>query len=96
LLSRTVVVNWVQEVTDMRPFLLALALALAAPASPQPAGRPSVTPSPMPAETLFSRRALRQARLILQMRLLQLHGERLECVKSAIIQRLPPDVRPRP
>lgn len=80
----------------MRPFLLAVALALATPASPQPARRhPSAALGPATPETLFSHRALRQARLILQMRLLQLREERLECVRSAILHHLPPDVRPR-
>jgi hypothetical protein len=38
---------------------------------------------------LFSRRALRQARLLIQMRLLQLRDERLECIREALRRQLP-------
>ena len=58
-------------------------------------------PSPEPsaanassADALFSRRALRRARLLIQMRMLQLREVRLECAREAILRRLPPDLRP--
>jgi hypothetical protein len=66
--------------------LLAIVLAARPAASPSPA---SVSP-----ESLFSQRALRQARLIIQMRLLQLHDEQLECVREALLRRLPNALRP--
>lgn len=46
-------------------------------------------------EELYSRRALRRARLIIELRLLQFRKERLECVRGAILRNLPPDLRPR-
>lgn len=49
---------------------------------------------PLSPEQLFSRRALRRARLLIQMRMLQLRDERLECVREAILRRLAPDLRP--
>lgn len=54
--------------------------------------RPRPTTSP---EELYSRRALRRARLIIEMRLLEFRKERLECIRSAILRQLPPDLRPR-
>ncbi|HZV77925.1 MAG TPA: hypothetical protein VFF63_09235 [Candidatus Babeliales bacterium] len=72
----------------LKVFALVSILIAAAPASPSPAPR-----SP---DELFSRRALRQARLLIQMRLLQLHDERLECIRAALLRQLPdalwPDV----
>jgi hypothetical protein len=64
--------------------------AAAAPL-PSPAPRPTTSPSPaaVSPDQLFSRRALRRARLLIQMRLLQLHDERLECVRQALLRRLP-------
>lgn len=56
------------------------------------AARPaSKTPSP---DDLYSRRALRRVRFIIEMRLLELRKERLECVREAILRNLPPDLRP--
>lgn len=46
-------------------------------------------------EELYARRALRRVRLIIEMRLLQLREERLECVRQAILRNLPPDLRPQ-
>lgn len=63
-------------------------------------GAPLRTPTPTvrhraPApEELYSRRALRRARLIIELRMLQLRKERLECVRRAIIRNLPPELRP--
>ena len=53
---------------------------------------PSPRPSTPPASTLFSRRALRNARLLIQLRMLELREERLDCVREAIIRRLPPEL----
>jgi hypothetical protein len=50
--------------------------------------------SPSP-EALYSRRALRRTRLIIELRLLEFRKERLECVRRAILRNLPPDLRPR-
>ena len=63
------------------------------PAAEHPRHRiasPAVSP-----EDLYSRRALRRARLIIELRLLELRKERLECVRRAILRNLPPDLRPR-
>ncbi|HXW75987.1 MAG TPA: hypothetical protein VEJ20_01105 [Candidatus Eremiobacteraceae bacterium] len=59
---------------------------------------PTATPSPAPAvpDQLFSRRALRQARLLIEMRMMQLRDERLECVREALLRRLPEALRPEP
>lgn len=80
----------------MRLLLLLWLLGLA-PGSPPPAAAhatPSATASPVTPEAFFSRRALRRARLLIQMRMLQLRDDRLECVREIILRRLPPDLRP--
>lgn len=74
-------------------FILTAVLIAAAPASmgtPAPS-RASASPSaaPLTPEELFSRRALRRARLLIQMRMLQLRDERLECVREALRRQLP-------
>ncbi len=75
--------------------LLAMLLAARAPGAaapaPPPSPRPSARPSPaaLTPDQLFSRRALRRARLLIEMRLLQLRDERLECVRRALLRRLP-------
>jgi hypothetical protein len=78
--------------------LLAILLPAMAPApslpSPHPSGHPSPAAMPLSPEQLFSRRALRRARLLIQMRMLQLRDERLECAREAILRRLAPDLRP--
>ncbi len=53
-------------------------------ATPAPARARSAAP-----EQLYSRRALRRARIIVQMRLFELREERLERVERAIERRLP-------
>jgi hypothetical protein len=71
--------------------LALLAAPVAATAPSAGPGRPAASPSPgaLSPVALFSRRALRRARLLIQMRLLQLHDERLECVRAALLRRLP-------
>ncbi len=68
-------------------------LLAAAPAYTRADDRSGPTARPSPAtlspDELFSRRALRQARLLIQMRMLQLRDERLECVRAALRRRLP-------
>lgn len=73
-------------------FLLAILLAVATPgpgpaAAPREAARPS--PDPLSPASIFSRRALRRAKLLIQMRMLQLGEERLECIRAALERRLP-------
>jgi len=46
---------------------------------------------PPPAAVLYSRRALRRARTILQLKLLELRAERLERVRKAIERHVPID-----
>jgi hypothetical protein len=76
----------------------ATALTLAA-TQPAPQEHPAPKPSTAAVEPagpgdLFSKRALRRAQLIIQMRMLELREERLECVRRAILRRLPPELRP--
>ncbi len=63
----------------------------AAPSAPpaHPTARPSPAASISP-DALFSRRALRRARLLIQMRMLQFRNERLDCVRAALLRQLPP------
>jgi hypothetical protein len=68
-------------------------LGKVSPALANPAPSPSATRTPIPGP-LLSPRALRRARLLIQMRMLQLRDERLDCVRAAILRRLPPDLRP--
>jgi hypothetical protein len=55
---------------------------------------PSATPHDVAPSALLSRRALRNARLLIQMRLLELRSERLECVRAAILRKLPAELIP--
>ncbi len=82
----------------MRLFLvIALLLGSTAPAA-SPVARSHATASPSPApltpEDLFSRRALRRARLLIQMRVMQFREERLECIRAALQRRLPDSLWP--
>ena len=72
-------------------FISILLAAAPAYAHVADASRPTASPSPatLSPDELFSRRALRQARLLIQMRMLQLRDERLECVRAALRRRLP-------
>lgn len=72
--------------------LLSMLLASAPVSAPSPAPARSATPGPPAAispDELYSRRALRQARILIQMRMLQLRDERLECVREALMRQLP-------
>ena len=71
------------------PHLVLAALLLAASANPSPQPSPGASPAPLTADQLFSRRALRRARLLIQMRMMQLRDEQLECVREALLRRLP-------
>jgi hypothetical protein len=44
------------------------------------------------AQVLYSRRALRRARILLQLKLLELREERLACVRAALDRHLPADM----
>lgn len=59
--------------------------ARAAPCKPH---GPTFVSAPLP----YSARALRRARRLLELRLLELREERLERVRSVVIRRLPPDL----
>jgi hypothetical protein len=74
----------------MHLIALSLLLGLASPA-PVGAARPPAHASPasLSPDALFSRRALRRARLLIQMRVMQLRDERLECIRGALKRRLP-------
>jgi hypothetical protein len=79
-------------------FVLLVMLALfTAPASlprEKVSPAPSAAPTDVAPSALLSRRALRNARLLIQMRLLELRSERLECVRAAILRRLPAELVP--
>ena len=79
----------------MRLFALLLLLLAPTPAASPAASPAPRTPGVLSPDELFSRRALLRARLLIQMRLLELHEERLDCVRAAILRRLPPALRPR-
>jgi hypothetical protein len=76
----------------MRLFLLIVLLGSTWPAaSPvaQSHAAASQSPVPLTPEDLFSRRALRRARLLIQMRVMQFREERLECIRAALRRQLP-------
>jgi hypothetical protein len=77
--------------------LISLLLASTAPAaSPVAQSRATARPSAAqpPPEELFSRRALRRARLLIQMRVMQFHEERLDCIRAALRRQLPDSLWP--
>jgi len=79
-------------------YILPLAAAIAfssAPVKPRAQTSPGPTLKSQRLEQLLSKRALRRARLLIQLRLYELRDERLECVRSAILRRLPWDLRPQ-
>jgi hypothetical protein len=77
----------------MNIFALIAALLAAAPASAAGSApsRPAAAPSPaaIAPDELFSRRALRRARLLIQMRMVELRDEQLDCIRQALLRRLP-------
>ncbi|HZY96590.1 MAG TPA: hypothetical protein VFE35_05770 [Candidatus Cybelea sp.] len=78
--------------------LLAPAVLAPVPAAVRSApGQATASPSPVPLspDALFSRRALRRAKLLIQMRMFQLRNERLECVRAALLRQLPAALRPQ-
>ena len=83
----------------MRLFALLSILFAASPAAaqPPPAAQATARPSPAPLspDALFSRRALRRAKLLIQMRMFQLRNERLECLSAALVRQLPAALRPQ-
>jgi len=79
----------------MLSMTLSIVLIAAALAGGCPSPRPS-SPSPLPFDAVLGRRALQHARTLIQLRMLQLREERLECVREAILRRLPADLVPEP
>ncbi|HVR48007.1 MAG TPA: hypothetical protein VMT95_15360 [Candidatus Binatia bacterium] len=77
-------------------FALVSILLCARPvASPSPSAAPIAPASlPLSPDALYSRRALRRAKILIQMRMLQFREERLECVRAALLRQLPPALRP--
>ncbi len=79
---------------DLLPLVTAIAFSSAsvkphAPASPAPGAQFQRV------DQLLSKRALRRAKLVIQLRLYELRDERLGCVRKAILRRLPWDLRPQ-
>ncbi len=74
--------------------LLSILLAARPAASPSPSAAPAAS-MPLSPDALYSRRALRRAKLLIQMRMLQFREERLECVRAALLRQLPPALRPQ-
>ena len=78
------------------PAVLSLTLAIVCPHAIRAdaagkAAHAKVRPAPPPAAGLYSTRALRRAKIILQLKLLELRSEHLERVRRAIERRLPVD-----
>ena len=76
------------------PAALALTLAFSAavPAQAKHGPKPRSTPPPaVRAGELYSAKALRQARIILQLKLLELRSEHLERVRRAVERKIPID-----
>jgi len=57
--------------------------------SPPVQDSPAAGTAPLTPDEIYSRRALRRARLLIQMRVLELREERLACVERAIRRNLP-------
>lgn len=70
--------------------LLSMLLVASPAGAPVPASAPAPTASAaLSPDALFSRRALRRAKLLIQMRVMQLRDEQLECIREALLRRLP-------
>jgi hypothetical protein len=80
--------------TYILPLTAAIAFSTAA-AKPQVRISPAPASASQPLDQLLSKRALRRAKLLIQLRLYELRDERLECVRMAILRRLPADLRPQ-
>jgi hypothetical protein len=74
---------------------LAAAIAFSTAAAPRARTSPVPTVGPEHLEQLLSKRALRRAKLLIQLRLYELREQRLDCVRTAILRRLPWDLRPQ-
>ena len=77
------------------PAAIALTLALifctGGAAAKRPAPHRAAATAPAVKLDLYSRRALRRARTILQLKLLELREERLERARKAVLRRIPID-----
>jgi hypothetical protein len=69
-------------------FLLGFVAGPAAP-SASAAPPPPAQVAPVSPDELYSRRALRRARLLNQIRVMEVREERLECIKEALRHQLP-------
>ncbi len=72
-----------------------LLILLGAPAGAKDKHHPCalrLAQTPPPAAALYSQRALRQARSIIQLRMLELRKERLACIQEVLERRLPRDL----
>lgn len=82
----------------MRVFALLLATSVVVTLAPsgrlaaQDAAAGSGSAAHVSPEALFSRRAWQRARLLIELRMLELRERRLDCVRAAILRRLPPDL----
>ena len=79
---------------DLLPLVTAIAFSSAG-GRPHPPMRPAPGVRSQRVDALLSKRALRRAKLLIQLRLYELRDEHLECVRKAILRRLPWDLRPQ-
>ena len=56
------------------------------------AGAQPTPPAGRDAGALFNKSAMRRARTLIQLRILQLREERLECVRKVVLRQIPPDL----
>lgn len=72
---------------------LALAASLPGSAKREHRGRhrPHPSPPPVAADQIYSKQALRRAKIIVELKLLELRRERLERVRKAILNNVPID-----
>jgi hypothetical protein len=72
-------------------FLLLFAILASPTAIPAPSVSPHSAGSlpPISPDELYSRRALRRARLLIQMRVMEMREGRLECIREALRHQLP-------
>lgn len=79
---------------ELLPLVAAIAFS-SAPAKPHARASQAAAPQLRQLDQLLSKRALRRAKLLIQLRLHELRDERLDCVRKAILRRLPWDLRPQ-